>query len=189
MVYEVEKRAWIASLAEFARCNTYLQECAEFQGERVFKTFLFREPSYLRIRIVQNDPLVTITHKKGSYEDPAREETERKIYLSDLPSFLRNLKKGGFIQCASLASERLVYRLQDGLVAELNRYKQCTLGMIAEVEALTDDQSEIPALRKRALDVLEELHLQELDPQEYQRIIDDVYARLLMPVSQHLFHF
>ena len=40
-----------------------------------------------------------------------------------------------------------------------------------------------------ALDVLEELHLQELDPQEYQRIIDDVYARLLMPVSQHLFHF
>jgi len=52
MVYEIEKRA-LLSKKDFEACKKYVAERGKYTDTFIFKTFLFREPEYLRIRITK----------------------------------------------------------------------------------------------------------------------------------------
>jgi len=76
------------------------------------------------------------------------------------------------------------YKLK-GLKVELNKIDY--LGLIVEIEALTNNKSKISSLEKNIRKTMKELQLKELDPNEYQRMMDVMYSKTLKPLPKHTF--
>jgi adenylate cyclase class IV len=186
MQYEVEKRSKLSDKSEFERVKTYLENHAEFLGIKEMKSYLFPEPTFLRIRLIKGKNSALITEKIGEYTDPARQEKEQDIPLYNLPAFVKEKSREGYQRCSLVHATRYSYRLNK-LNVELNEIDY--LGLIVEVEALTKDKSKIPSLESRIRKTMKELQLKELAPKIYIKMMDSMYSKTLKPVSEHTFRF
>jgi len=184
MPYEVEKRSKLSDQMEFDRVKNYLEGQAEFLGRKEMKSFLFRTPTFLRIRLVRGDDKVLITEKTGEYTEAGRLETEYKIPLETLPEFVNKKAKEGYQSCSLVHTTRNSYLL-NGLKVELNTIDH--LGLIIEIEALTENETEVPSLESEIGKTMVELQLKELDPKKYQEMMTAMYSETLKPVSEHDF--
>jgi len=54
MVYEVEKRCLLTKM-QYKRLELYLDKNAKFMFSKRLNSYLFRKPSYLRIRLIEGD--------------------------------------------------------------------------------------------------------------------------------------
>lgn len=182
MQYEVEKRSKLSNQAEFNRVKSYLDDKAEFLGRKEMKSFLFQKPTFLRIRLISGDNSALITEKIGEYTDAGRPEKEHEILLEKLPAFVDKKSDQGYRRCSLVHTTRYSYRL-NGLKVELNDI-DC-LGLIVEVEALTEDESEISTLEAQIRKTMKELQIQELDPKLFQEMMSSMYAETIKPVSEY----
>jgi adenylate cyclase class 2 len=183
---EVEKRSLLPDEKEFERVKKYLDGYGKFLGKKELKSFLFLKPTYLRIRLVKGSNNVIITEKIGEVTDPARKEHEREIPNEELAGFLKDIFEKGYDKGVEFSTERYSYELGD-LRVELDKIS--VLGLIVEVEALTEDEDEIPELENKIIKVLEQLGVKELDPREYKKMIRKEYERNLKKISEYMFHF
>lgn len=184
MTYEIEKRSLFTSQAKFNKCHKYVKNHAKFVGKHVFKSFLFRSPEHLRIRIGKGHKKAVITRKFGTYHDVSRKEHNQTIKLSELKRYLEKIKSEGFKKCVCFKTFSNAYEL-DGLRVDFNKITY--LGMVVEVEALTKNKREIPVLKQKVSRTMKKLNLHELSPTKYQRMMNDAYARGLKPISKHTF--
>lgn len=184
MVFEIEKRVLLTSKLEFDKIKNNVAKKGEYNGSYIFKSFLFRKPEYLRIRIIKDQSFAIITKKSGTYQDLARTEIEEKIELKELNTFLSKISKKGFNECAAVKTISHSYSI-NGLRVDFNEIE--FLGMIIEVEALTDNKTEIRSLNLRIEKVMKLLGLKELNPIVYQKMMDNLYSTLIKPVSEQKF--
>lgn len=184
MTFEIEKRSLFTSKEEFDRCKENVAKQGKHLDTFVYKSFLFRKPEYLRIRIVKGEPEATITKKIGTYQDPARKEINKQINLSELKSFLEEIKSKGFEECVCVETESNAYEV-DGSRIEFTIMTY--LGMIVEVEALTENETEIPLLRNKIDEIMKKFKLKELDADAYQKMMDLMYEKGLKPISEQEF--
>ncbi len=138
------------------------------------KSFLFLKPTHLRIRFVKGKDNIIITEKIGEFTDPARKETEKEIPLNQLSKFIEQISKDGYSECSEFNTERYAFKL-NGLRVELNKID--LLGLIIEVEALTEDESQIPILEKKIKETMKQLQVEELDPNIYKKMVDGACAK------------
>lgn len=179
MVYEIEKRA-LLSKTEFEKCKKYIAEHGKYTNSFIFKTFLFRKPEYLRIRITEGKPEAEITKKTGSCKNTTREELNSQIKLSELERYVSQIKEQGFRDCVSIKTKSIVYQFNNVSV-QFNEID--FLGRIVEIEALTEDEKEIPALEKKVTETMKLLKLQELESKVYQKMMNEMYEKLMKPVE------
>ncbi|MBT5022152.1 CYTH domain-containing protein [Candidatus Woesearchaeota archaeon] len=184
MTYEIEKRSLLTNEAEFERVKKWLDSNAIFVDSKNMVSYLFREPYFLRIRVFEGKDFFVVTHKSGDYNDVAREETETQESLCNLNDLILDLKTKGFDKCSRIKTERLTYSFK-GLKIELNKID--FLGMIVEVEALTNDASKIDEFERVVIDVLELLGLDELNADIYQKMMDNMYIKSLISVEEQKF--
>ncbi len=180
MAYEVEKRSKLTR-AQYARLQSHLDTHATFLGEKRLDSFLFRKPSYLRIRLSSDDPNVYITEKTGTYADAARFEKDTKIKRAALPGFVDKLQKRGFQECVPVITYRRTYIL-DGLKMELNRINY--LGLILEVEVVTNKKSAVLQLEQKVSLMLTRLRVKELPANIYQGMLDRNYRDHLVDIRK-----
>ncbi|HLC33221.1 MAG TPA: CYTH domain-containing protein [Candidatus Nanoarchaeia archaeon] len=180
--YEVELRSRLES-TKFQELKSWLDEQADFLGESRMKSYLFREPTFLRIRLIKGKKAAIITEKTGSYAQVGRREEEFEIPRKNLPDFVKEKEKQGYTRCSLAQTVRFSYRL-NGLKVELNKNN---LGLIVEIEALTQDEKEVPLLKEKISSCMKKLNLKELTPAEYQKLMDDLYAKTLKPVARYRF--
>ncbi|MFW5853402.1 MAG: CYTH domain-containing protein [Patescibacteria group bacterium] len=184
MQYEVEKRSKLSNQEEFDRVKSYLDDNAKFLGRKEMKSYLFQEPTFLRIRLISGNDSALITEKTGDYSEAGRPEKEHKISIEEIPAFVDEKNHQGYQRCSLVHTTRYSYKL-NGLKVELNDIDY--LGFIVEVEALTEDESEIPFLETQIRKTMKELQLQELDSKTYQSMMSSMYAETLKSVSEHTF--
>ncbi len=183
MRYEVEKRSRL-SKPDFDRIKNYLEKNAVFLGKKEMKSYLFQRPTFLRIRLITGNNNALITEKTGEYSEAGRPEKEYEIPLQKLPAFVKTKKEEGYKQCSLVHTTRYSYRL-NGLKVELNEIDY--LGLIIEVEAMTENKDEIPLLEKKIRHTMKELQLEELAPDEYQKMMTAIYSETLKPIEMHSF--
>ena len=141
MVYEIEKRSLFESSNDFKQCESEVAKIGKATNKYIFKSFLFKSPEYLRIRIVLEKDTAEITKKIGTYEDAAREEINEHISLQKLPNFIKGLIKEGYDKCTCVKTESNNYEIGE-LTISFNTIE--SLGMIIEIEALTNEKSQNP---------------------------------------------
>jgi len=183
---EIEKRSLLKNEEEFNKVKGYLDKNGKFLGKKILKSFLFLKPAHLRIRLVKGSEEVIITKKIGDFIDSARQENEKEIPLSHLPSFLEKIQKEGFGECSEFNTERYIYEL-DGLRVELNKID--LLGLIAEVEALTEDKNQIPEYEDKIRKIMKKLSIKELKPQKYKELINKEWKKASKKISEQSFKF
>lgn len=183
MRYEVEKRSKL-SKSEFERVKNYLDENTTFLGKKEMISYLFQQPTFLRIRLIKGNNKVLITEKVGEYTEVGRPEKEYEIALSKLPSFARMKKKQGYNRCSCVSTTRYSYKLNE-LKVELNEIEH--LGLIVEIEAMTENKADIQSLENKITKTMKKLQLEELRPTEYQRMMTKMYAKTLKPLSDQIF--
>ncbi|MBU1951793.1 CYTH domain-containing protein [Patescibacteria group bacterium] len=184
MKYEVEKRSKIEDSSQVELVKAYLSEHGEFQGTKKMRSFLFQDPTFLRIRLIEGEDSALVTMKKGKFTDPAMEEEEYRIPLTELDAFIEQKKVEGYESCSEVNIFRETYIL-NGLKVEISDIDY--LGMIIEIEALTDDKEEIENLEKRIRETMQELNLPELDPTEYKEMMDVMQEETNRPVGEQDF--
>jgi predicted adenylyl cyclase CyaB len=175
--YEIEKRSKLNSKEEFEKLKEFLDKNSEFLGKKNMIAMLFRKPDYLRIR-KENDKIV-ITHKAGGYFDKARRETEFEIKQEELQDFINKKEKEGYKEYAEIKKERYSYLYKD-LHVELNMVEN--MGLIVEVEAVTDKEEKIDELNEKISKTIKELRLEELSPKKYKEMMDSLYQKALKTV-------
>ncbi len=183
MIYEVEKRAKLVP-EEFERCNDFLTKKSTYLGIKDMRTFLFLNPTYLRVRLVKGNDNVDITHKQGTYEDSARVEIPLEIPYKQLEPFLKLMQVMGFRECATWNTQRTHYKY-NGLKVEMS--KTDNLGLILEAEGLTTKKEEVSNIEEKVRETLKMLDLTELSAKEYQKMMDQLYKKTLKPIPQHSF--
>lgn len=184
MTYEIEKRSLFTSKARFDRCQRHVKNHAKFVGKHVFKSFLFRNPEYIRIRIIKGHKNVIITRKSGTYHDAARKEHNQTIKLSKLRGYLQKIKSQGFEECVCFKTISYAYKLDD-LRVDFNTITY--LGKIVEVEALTKNKRLVPVLKQKVSATMKKLNLHELSPTKYQKMMNNAFTAGLKPISKHKF--
>lgn len=184
MAYEIEKRSLIASKLDFNNLKTFLHQNFKYLGTKQMRTFLFRTPSYLRIRLVKNESMIIVTHKSGDYYDPARQEIELELNKNQLSSFISLMNHLGFKQCSCIRSERRSYSYK-GLKIELNQIEH--LGMMVEIEAITTKKQDIQKLNQKVKTTMNSLNLKELKPAQYQKMLNKMYTKTLKETSKQVF--
>jgi len=183
---EIEIRSLLKNQEEFNQVKAYLDKNAKFLGKKHLKSFLFLKPYHLRIRFVRGNNHIIITKKIGEFTDSARREIENKISLNQLPLFVEKIKKQGFDECAEFETIRYVYEL-DGLRVELNKID--LLGLIVEVEALTNNEKEIPEYEDKIRNIINKLNIKELEPEKYKELVLKAYNKALKNIEEHSFEF
>lgn len=173
-MFEIEKRSFFTSKKEFENFEKLIIDQAKFVAKYVYKSFLFNDPEYIRIRIVLGKNKVEITKKEGDYNTPTRKEINEYIDLEKLPAFIKKIKSRGFKKCVCVKTESHTYKI-DNITVALNTISD--LGMIVEVEALTDKESEIQYLENKVSELMGKLGLKELDPKIYQKMMDNLYSK------------
>lgn len=184
MNYEVEKRSKLEGKSEFDRIKKYLENHAEFLGKKEMKSYLYQKPTFLRIRLISGKKEAIITEKTGDYNQAGRPEEEHNIPISKVNEFVKQKEKEGYSDCSLVHTTRRSYRL-NGLNIELNEIDY--LGLIVEVEALTKNKSDVPFLETKIREAMKELKIKELNPNEYQRMINYMYVQTLKHVTEHNF--
>ncbi|MFH1501163.1 MAG: CYTH domain-containing protein [archaeon] len=183
-MFEVEKRSLLKNEQEFQKLKKYLDSNAEFLVVKEMVSFLFREPNYLRIRLIRGNDKAVITIKEGEYTDAARKEVEEEVNINKLDKYIQRITKEGYSSCSEVRTQRYSYRL-DGLNVELNRIDY--LGLIIEIEALTDDESKVLDLEKKIWRLMKKLKLAELSGETYQQMLNSMYSKTLKRISEHSF--
>lgn len=181
--YEVELRSRLENESQWDGLKVWLEKNAEFLGRSVMKSYLFPKPTFLRIRFVSGKNNVLITEKTGSYAEAGRREDEYELPVNEVAAFVKRKQTQGYTECALAKTTRFSYAF-DGLKIELNKN---TLGLIVEIEALTRDKKEIYALQEKIRRVMNLLKLKELGSNEYQKLMGELYARTLKPVTKYKF--
>ena len=138
-MFEIEKRSLFTSKKEFENFEKLIIDQAKFIAKYVYKSFLFNDPEYIRIRIILGKDKVEITKKEGNYNTPTRKEINEYINLEKLPEFIKKIESQGFKKCVCVKTESHTYKI-DNIIVALNTISD--LGMIVEVETLTDKESE-----------------------------------------------
>jgi predicted adenylyl cyclase CyaB len=184
MVFEIEKRSLFSSKESFEKCEERVSKLGKFRKTYIYKSYLFREPYHLRVRLVKGTDYATITTKSGDYQSAAREEHNEDIPLSVLQSYLDKLVLKGFTKCARITTVSNSYEL-DWLRVDFNAMNY--LGFIVEVEALTEDHNEIPMLEQKVVENMKKLGLTQLSAQDYQSMMDRMFLDALKPVSEQEF--
>jgi len=184
-MFEVEKRAKFLTEADFVKCKESLEKNGKFRSRKEMLTFLFREPHYMRVRLVKDNEMATITYKTGTYGDLARKEVNLDLYRQQLRGFIEIMEAFGFKECASLRSERYSYDF-NGFNVELNKIDK--LGLLVEIETIVADESELNEINKKISETLALLEMKELDSQEYQNMMDEMYQGGLQPISVYTFN-
>jgi len=185
-MFEVEKRSLLKSEKEFEIVKAYLDTKAEPLGITELKSYLFRAPTFLRIRLTKGSNMALITDKTDKYTNPARKEDEKEIPIEELPAFVQRISVKGYHKCSEIKTNRASYKL-NGVKVELNRIDH--LGLIVEVEALTEDKSQIPRLEEMITQTFKQLQITELNAEKYQAMMDAMYAKTLKATSKHSFEF
>lgn len=173
MAFEVEKRSKV-SLQEFRRVKKFLRKNSRYLGRERMISFLFNEPTYLRIRIIKGKNKAVLTYKSGSYKHKARKELDKEINKSELKKLIVILKNVGYKKCVSKKTERESYKF-NGLKVELNKIE--SLGLIIEIEAITNKKSEISRLNKKIEETMKFLKLKELHYSVYQKMLNKIYSK------------
>lgn len=176
MPFEVEKRAHLKNNEEYNQCKAYLDSRAAPLEKVEMETYLFLQPHYLRVRFEKESEIVTITHKSGTYGDPARKEIDVKLARSELFHFFELIEALGYKECSHLKSISYSYNLE-GFRVDLTTHEH--LGDIVEVEAVTEKESEIPELEERISKTIKSMDLEELDSDTYQKMMDEMYKKSL----------
>lgn len=114
----MKKRSKLSNKRAFDEVRNRLKKCAKFLGKKEMKSYLFQEPTPLRIRLIKGSNEVLITEKSGSYSDAGRLESGYKIPLDELPMFVAKKLGEGYAKCSLFHTERLSYQLK-GLMVEL----------------------------------------------------------------------
>lgn len=184
MVYEIEKRALFKKKADFDKCQKYVKTHGRLVSKYIFKSFLFKEPVYLRIRIVKGKSYAEITKKYGTYKDAARKEENSKVKLSKIKKYLKEIKKEGFGRCVCFKTISNAYELE-GLRVDFNNITY--LGRIVEVEALTENKKEISHLNNKVSALMKKLNLHELKPEIYQKMMKNAHVKGTKPISKQNF--
>ncbi len=184
MHYEVEKRSKLNGNSEFEKIKNYLDSHAEFLGRKEMKSYLYQKPTFLRIRLIADRSEALITEKFGEYTDAGRKENEFNLPISEINAFVNKKNKEGYTSCSLVHTIRYSYNM-DGLKVELNKIDY--LGLIVEIEALTEEYSEIPLLETKIMRAMDKLKLKELNPAEYQKMMDSMYSQTLKPVFEYEF--
>jgi len=184
MTYEIEKRALFKKKADFDKCHKYVKTHGKLVGKYVFKSFLFKEPEYLRIRITKGKRFAEITKKYGTYKYAARKEENSKVELSKIKKYLNEIRKECFERCVCFKTISQAYELE-GLRVDFNNITY--LGMIVEVEALTENKKKIPALKRKVSALMKKLKLHELKPEYYQKMMNNAQVKGTKPISRQNF--
>lgn len=180
MPYEVERRVKLSE-SDFNKLKIFLEKKGNFLGKMKMKSFLFKEPDYLRIRTIEGNPKIIITHKSGDYSDLGREEIEREIRKSEISDFLKKIKEKGYMKAAIVNTERYSYKFNEVKV-ELNIID--VLGRILEVEAITNKEKDIQLLTDKIIKTIKLLGLKELKHQEYKKMMNKVYSSASREISE-----
>ena len=185
MTYEIEKRSLFKSKSDFIKCREKIAKQSKYLKKYVFKTFLFREPKYLRIRITKGNPKIMITRKIGNHKDTIREEINTLIKPSELKPLLEKLNQEGFKKCVSVKTVSYAYKFDD-LRIDFNSIT--SLGNIVEIEALTRNKKEIPIMEAKIIETMKKFDLKELNPKKYQKMINEIYDEEIKPVIKQKFY-
>lgn len=173
-MFEIEKRSLFTSKKEFENFEKLIIDQAKFIAKYVYKSFLFNDPEYIRIRIVLGKDKIEITKKEGDYDTPTRKETNEYIDLERLPEFIKKIELQGFKKCICVETESHTYKI-DNISVALNTISD--LGMIVEVEVLTDIEPEVPYLENKVSELMDKLGLKELDTKIYQKMMNNLYSK------------
>ena len=181
MVYEIEKRSLFSSKKEFEKCEEKVATLGIKKERQAYRSYLFRKPTYLRIRIREGSTNAEITTKTGTYEDVARKETNKTVPLSKLSATIESLKQEGYEKCACVTAESHNYKVS-GLLVSFNDMKE--LGMIVEIEALTERKEEVEELNKKITMLTKQLDLKELNAKTYQEMMNKMYEKELKNLDE-----
>jgi predicted adenylyl cyclase CyaB len=178
MPYEIEKRALLTK-------EKYDQLLQKFSHKRepehkLMHTYLFREPKYVRVRAIEGQRDVIITKKTGTENKYARIEEEKRISVLEAKDYLSFLKTKGFKECAYVKTDRYSFNF-DGINYEINDITH--LGLILEVESITDDQTQVEQLSEKISEIIADLDLEELSLEDYQKMLDKMYAQAMIPID------
>lgn len=171
-MYEVEKRSRPLTETQFRKVRQQLEKKGSFLGHAELISYLFSEPRNLRIRFIKGKDFVTVTRKTGEYTDIAREESEETIPLEKVDNYIHKAEKEGYQYVVRIQTLRDTYMIND-LKVELNDIEH--LGLIVEVEALTEDKAEIPMLKRKIEDIMQALNIPEIEASNYKGLIGSVY--------------
>ncbi len=185
--FEVEVRAHISD-SDF---NSLLEKIISKFGEpfRVtdIRNFLFRSNTgYARIRILKGDIFATLTEKIGSYSDMARTEINREFDFSDIDSILKELHGKKLDECSYLQS--LGYGFNGPKPQKIFLSKHQHLGNFLEAEIMTNEKFEIDEAYLQVKQTLKDLGLTELPADDYQNMMNEMYAKTLKPVEEYKKH-
>ena len=183
-MFEIEKRTLFNSRERFEKFKLKINKLWNFINKDVYKTFLFNTPEFIRIRLTLNKNTVEITKKIWTYNDAARKEINKYIKINQIDEYIKKLESQWFNKCLSIKTEREIYKY-NGLTITINDIE--FLGMIVEIEGLTEDKTEILDIEKKVIKTMQELNITELDPNIYQKMMNKMYIKLIKPISEQEF--
>ena len=169
---EVEKRASIKTRENLELLKNKLSKLAKLKNEFSAKTWLYREPHYIRLRDCSDKEAIIITVKKGTYNSLAREEYEIEIKKEDANTFKKILESFGFRNPVYIETKSTVYE-NNNFSYQITESKQ--LGIILEIEKITSDENKIKQISEKIGKELQSLGLEELPAETYQKMIDAMY--------------
>jgi predicted adenylyl cyclase CyaB len=181
MVFEIERRSKLNSEEEFDKVKSLLEEKTEFVGKKEMKSFLFRQPHYMRIRIIKGEDNVIITHKSDTLPNNARREIEFTLNYKELSKFFELMKIFGFKECACFNTLRFSYSF-NGLNVDLNRIDH--LGLMVEIEGITENEEEVAELDNNILSALKDLGLKELPLADYSELLKKAHSKSMKSVYE-----
>lgn len=186
MSYEVEKRSLLSRISEFNRCRQFLLDNGIFTKEENFKSFLFRNPTYLRLRIKQNNDFSIVTHKSDTDFSGVRNEIELPLNIDQTLKFADILNNIGYKKCALVSTRRLIFEYQ-GINIELNDIEN--LGLILEAEAMTDSETEIISIQNKIDEIFKDLKIEELDLGIYKQMKEKLFIENSVDFDSSLIKF
>lgn len=172
MSYEVEKRSLLKNISEFNRCRQFLLDNGIFIKEENFKSFLFKQPSYLRLRVKQNDDFSIVAYKENTEYEGVRKEIELKLDFDQTQKFSEIINNIGYKKCALISTRRLIFEYQ-GVNLELNDVEN--LGLILEAEVVTDSETEIISIQNKIDEIFKQLKVEELNLDIYLKMKEKLY--------------
>ena len=186
MPYEVEKRALLKNISEFNRCRQFLLDSGIFIKEENFKSFLFKDPYYLRLRVKQNDNFSVVAHKANTNYEGVRQEIELKLDSDQTLKFADIINNIGYKKCALISTRRLIFEYQN-VSLELNDVEN--LGLILEAEVITDQETEIISIQNKIDEIFNQLKVEELNLDIYKQMKEKLYTENIVDFNSSLIKF
>jgi len=182
--YEVEVRSLVSS-KNFESLLTKLNTL--FGNPKIVekRSFLFKsKDKYARIRIIKGKKEAVLTEKIGSYKDLARKEINKRFNLNKKDLILKNISKRGLNKCSFLESVTYFFRGPNNQELALSRHYG--LGIFLEAEIIVKKEKDIKEAYDLVSKTLSELKLRKLNPDRYQKMMDDMYLEKAKTVASYL---